>query len=376
MSRHDAAWPSLRAGLVATLPAWLLGHLVVLLVCWRISPHDVLGPLYSWDTHWYLAEADGMAHGGVVFTDQTGIGGLAHFFPLTSLATAALTVVTRLPTAFVLFAFCWAMAWLFGALVHLIALRETGDAATARRSAWLSQLAPGAYVLVLGYTEPLAGVLAAAYFLAVRRGRAPWAVLFGALAGVSRPTGVVLALPGAIEAIRRAHREGWRAGRVVEGVVQSLAPFLGLGGYLLYCQVHFGDWVLPYAQQVTSGNRGSVAQNPLTTVQTLIQYGHAYYAHDILVSSLICAALALAGLAACFFTLPISYTAWAAVMFWLSITSPWFTSEPRYLAALFPTLIGLAAVARRWWQWYPLLAVNAAMLVWVGWLALAWHQAA
>lgn len=375
MSGHAAAWRRLRAGLLATLPAWLFAHLVVLLVCWWISPGDVLGPLYSWDTHWYLAEADGMAHGTSVFTDQTGVGGLAHFFPLTSLATAALTIVTRLPTAFVLFAFCWATSLLFGAVVYLVADSETGDEAVARRSAWLSQLAPGAFVLVMGYTEPLAGVLAAGYFLAVRRGRVGWAVAFGLLAGVSRPTGVVLALFGAIEAIRRADRHDWRPRYLLGGLAQAAAPVLGLGAYLLYCQVHFGDWILPYAQQVTDGNRGSVARNPLSTFQFLFQGGYPF-GGQILTTSVICALIAFAGLIACLFKLPISYTAWSAAMFWLSITSPWFTSEPRYLAALFPLLIALAVVARRWWQWYPLLAVNVAMMAWVAWLALSWHQVA
>lgn len=375
MTRHAAARRRLRAGLLATLPAWLVAHLVVLLVCWRISPHDVLGPLYAWDTHWYLAEANGMAHGGSVFADQTGVGGLAHFFPLTSLAVAGLTSVTRLPTAFVLFAFCWAMSLLFGALVYLIAHTETGDERAARRAAWLSQLAPGAFVLVMGYTEPLAGVLAAGYVLAVRRGRPEWAVALGLLAGVSRPTGVVLALFGAIEAVRRAHRSDWRPASVLSGLAQTVAPPIGLGAYLLYCQVHFGDWILPYAQQVTGGNRGSVAQNPLNTFQYLSQGGYPF-GGQILLTSVICALIALAGLIACLFKLPISYTAWSAVMFWLSITSPWFTSEPRYLAALFPLLIALAVVARRWWQWYPLLAVNIAMMAWVAWLALSWHQVA
>lgn len=375
MTGRPGAGRRLRDGVLAALPGWLLAHLVVLLVCRAINPGDPLGPLYSWDTHWYLTEANGMAHGGPVFADQTGPGGLAHFFPLTSLATAGLTVVTRLPTAFVLFAFCWAMALLFGALVYLIALGEGGDAAAARRAAWLSQLAPGAFVLVMGYTEPLAGVLAAGYFLAVRRGRLEWAVGLGVLAGMSRPTGVVLVLPGAIEAIRQAHARGWRPAAVVEGAAQAIAPAFGLGLYLWYCQLHFGDWVLPYAQQVSSGNRGAVAQDPLSTLRFLWDSSYPY-AQQIVVTSVACAVLAFAGLIVCWRRLPVSYTAWSAVMFWLSITSPWFTSEPRYLAALFPPLIGLGLVARRWWQWYPLLGVNIALLVWVCRLALTWHQVA
>ena len=372
MSRLTGARAELYDGLRATLPAWLLAHVVVLTVAWQINHGNLFSPLYVWDTHWYLVEASGMAHGGSVFTDDTGVGGLAHFFPLTSLCVAALTIVTRLPVGFVLFVFCWAFAWLFGALVYMIAARETGDRVTASRAAWLSQLAPGAFALILGYTEPLAGVLAALYFLAIRRQRTGWAFAVGLLAGVSRPTGIVLALPGFIEAIRAAHKAGWTPRAIGAGLAQSAAPVLGLFGYLAYCQWHFGDWVLPYSQQVSSGNRGAVTQNPFETIQSLLDS----HSEGILITSLACAAIGIFALIACGGLLPASFTAWSAVMLVLGVTSPLFTSEPRYLAAIIPLLIALPDLMRSRWVWFPFLAVNLGLLCSVSWLALTWRQVA
>jgi len=362
-------------GLRATLPGWLLAHALALAVCWRIDAGAPLAPLSVWDTHWYLTEANGMAHGGAVFTD-TAPGGLAHFFPLTSLCVAGLMIVTRLPATFVLFAFCWACAWLFGALVHMIAVRETGDRLTARRAAWLSQLVPGAFALVMGYTEPLAGVLAALYFLAIRGGptprRAGWAFVVGLLAGVSRPTGIVLALPGFIEAVRAAHKAGWTPRSILAGLAQTASPVLGLLSYLVYCQLHFHDWVLPYAQQVASDNRGAVTQNPIATIQGLL----ASHSEEILVTSLACAAIAIVALVKCTSLLPASFTAWSAVMLVLGVTSPQFSSEPRYLAAIIPLLIALPALLRGRWAWYGFLVLDLGLLWWVCWLAFSWQQVA
>ena len=369
---HRAARSQLYDGLLATLPGWLLAHLVVLYICLRLDYSQPFQPLFAWDTHWYWVEANGMAHGGAVFTDSTGAGGLAHFFPLTSLCVALLTIVTRLPVSVALFAFCWLFALLFGAVVHVIAVRETGDRVVAARAAWLTQLAPGAFALVMGYTEPLAGVLAALYFLAVRARRPGWAFAAGLLAGVSRPTGIVLALPGLIEAVRGAHRAGWTPRSLGAAAAQTAAPALGLFGYLGYCQWHFHDWVLPYAQQVAGNNRGAVTQNPIDTIHIL----SGMHEPAVLFTSLVCAGLALGSLLACWRSLPVSYTAWSAVMFVLGVTSPWFTSEPRYLAAIFPLLIAAPAVLRSRWGWYPFLAVNLVFLYWVGYLALSWKQVA
>ena len=360
-------------GLRATLPAWLAAHLVVLYICVRVDPRQPLEQLYNWDTHWYLTQVDGMVHGGPVFTDPTtGPGGLAHFFPLTSLGAAGLALVTRLPADVALFAFCWALALVFGALVHVVAVRETGDETTAFRAACLSQLAPGAFVLVMGYTEPLAGVLAVLYFLAVRARRPGWAFAVGLLAGMSRPTGIVLALPGLIEAIRAARERGWAPRSLYAALAQTAAPFLGLFGYLGYCRLHFGDWVLPYSQQMTDGNRGAVTQNPIQTVQTLL----TLHEPAVLFTSLACAAISLVALYACWRRMPLSYTAWSAVMFVLGVTSPWFTSEPRYLAAIFPLLIALPLVLRGARAWYAFLVGDLVLLYWVGYLALSWQQVA
>ena len=372
MSKLTGSAAQLRDGLRATLPAWLFAHAFLLALCWVIDPHGVFSPLFAWDTHWYWVEANGMAQGGPVFTDSFGSGGLAHFFPLTSMFVAGLVIVTRLPVTFVLFGFCWAFAWLFGALVHMIAVRETGDRVTASRAAWLSQLAPGAFALQMGYTEPLADVLAALYFLAIRRRHAGWAFLIGLLAGVSRPTGIVLALAGFVEALRAAHRAGWTPRSIAAGLAQSASPVLGLLLYLGYCQVHFRDWVLPYSQQVASDNRGAVTQNPIATVQDLL----SSHAEDILISSAACALIAVVALFKSARLLPASFTAWSAVMLVLSVTSPQFSSEPRYLAAIIPLLIALPALLRNRWAWCGFMLVDLALLWWVSWLALSWKQVA
>ncbi len=364
--RGTIAW---RGALRAVLPAWLLAHAVVLTVCVSLDRADPLRPLFAWDTEWYLAEANAMTHGGSVFG---AAGGLAHFFPLTPLCVAGLAIPTRLPVAFVLIAFCWISALLFGVAVYVLAVRETGSETTARRAAALSQLAPGGFALVMGYTEPLADLLAVGYFLAVRRNRTVCALAVGLLAGASRPTGVLLALPGLIEALRAAHRAGWDARSIGGGIVRTAAPVLGLGTYLGYCQIRFHRWLLPYSQQTAAANRGAVAQNPLHTFLEVI----THHAFGILVTSLACAAISVAGVVACHRRLALSFTAWSAPMLVLGVTSPWFTSEPRYLAAIFPTLIALPMLLRGRRSWYTFLGADLCLLAWVCCLALGTHQVA
>lgn len=362
-------WPAwLREGIVATLPAWLAAHVIMIWVSWDLYPAHPLHGLYVWDTEWYWGIArDGYDAGGT----------LVHFFPLTSMAAAALAAVTRLPASIALFAFCWAASLAFGAAVHRLTVRETGDRDAAVRAAWLSQLAPGAFVLVMGYTEPLAGLLAVGYFLAVRapaagRGDRAWAAVpLGFLSGMARPTGVLLVIPGTVEAVRAAHASGWRRDVVVSGAARAAAPGAGLLTFLAFSRIRFGSWMLPFTEQVDVANRAAVMNNPYSTmlhVWTHDWRGHGHSAATMAVLLIVIFAALLVPVAR---RLPVSYLAWTLPMFVLSIGSQDFTSLPRYVGALFPALVGAALVARRPWQWALVLGGSCALFVWTAYFALA-----
>ena len=113
-----------------------------------------------WDTVWYRYIA---AHG------YNPGSSLIHFFPLTPISAGGLAWATRIPVTVALFGFCWVAALFFGAALYRLTYFETGDRDAARRASWLIQLTPGAYALAMGYTEPLAGLLAVGYFRAAPR---------------------------------------------------------------------------------------------------------------------------------------------------------------------------------------------------------------
>jgi hypothetical protein len=361
---------ALREGVVATFPAWLAAHIIVFWVSWDLYPDSPLHGLYVWDTVWYWR----IAQYGY---DYDATGGLIHFFPLTSVFAAVFAALARLPVSIALFAFCWTTALLFGALVHRLTVRETGDRQAAARAAWLSQLAPGAFVLVMGYTEPLAGVLAVAYFLAARapmagRPRAAWAAIaLGFLSGMARPTGVLLAIPGAVEGVRAARQAGWRRGVVARAVLTTLAPGAGLASFLAYSRLRYGSWMLPFTEQVSAANRAAVMNNPLFTLSRLWQYDWRGHGHAAATMSALLIVGFAALLLAVWWHLPVSYLAWALPSFVLGIGSQEFTSLPRYVGALFPALIAAALIARRPWQWAALLAGSCALFVWSAYFALA-----
>jgi hypothetical protein len=366
-------------GLRATLPAWIAARLLVCAVSWHIDPAHPLGALFKWDTQWYLGIAE---HG----YDRGGI--LIHFFPLTSLGAAGLAAVTRLPASVALFAFCWAMALLFGALVHRVVVRELGDRAAARRAAWLSQLAPGAYALVMGYTEPLAGVLAVGYFLAVRsvgagsgtesstessaesgtaerRARRFWFALgLGFFGGMARPVGLLLAIPGAVEGLRRARREGWRRKGVASAAAIAAAPVAGLVSFLAYSRVRYGSWLLPYTQQTSTRGRGAIMGNPISILHHVWVHNWRGHGHGAAVMACVLILGFAALLPIVWRRLPVSYAAWTVPSCVLAIGSKDFTSLPRYLGALFPCLIAAALITHHRWQWTAMLAANCGLLLW------------
>lgn len=368
----------------SALAAWVVARVVVITVQdlgQRATPyfaaqmpgrpviHHLFNQLFTWDTAWY----SGIAQSGYHGVASDGV----RFWPLLPLATRAVAA-TGMGSLTAVLAVCWAASLLFGMLMYRLALTVGDDEATARRAAWLSQLAPGAFVLVMGYTEALAGVCAAAYLIAIRqsalshRGNRParrdpgdqgsndedpgrgsnrgvwlWyvaGILAGLGSGLVRPTGPLLAAAGLIELVRR-----WRdpLAHVAARVLITIAPPLGTGIYLLWSHHVYGNYTLPYTIQKLEGLRGTYAGNPITSaLDSLNQTGNGAGAFTFV---LVVASIGLLG--ACVRRLPASYTAWAALSLLAAITAPHFSSFARYSTGILPLLLVAAMLAGDWRQW-------------------------
>jgi mannosyltransferase PIG-V len=181
----------------------------------------VFNAFAQWDAGWFLRIA---AHGYDVKQS-------ASFFPLYPLLTAALGFVVRSDlvagTLISLVA-----AGLAGVAVMRIA-RRLGGERVARDSVLFLALYPIAFVFTAVYSDGLFLALAAWAFLAALDGRTLTASVLGALAVLTRPTGVAL-LPALAMLL-------WPRRRDVLGPASLLLVPAALAGYCVYLHEHYGD---------------------------------------------------------------------------------------------------------------------------------------
>jgi len=343
MSRTARPWVgSLRVAVVPWVLARVLvvGALVltrrVLDVVPRGSRPVPLGQgLFAWDAAYYRVIAE---HG----YDAVPRAAL-RFFPLYPLSGRALGLVLLGHEAVALLVLANVAALGFGALLHRLALRETGDAGVARRAAWYAALFPAAAVLVLGYADALALVFAVACFLALREERFVVAGVLGLLAGCTRPLGVLLVVPAVVEVLRDrsgVDARGWLARAVAVG-----GPALGLVGYLAWVGATRHDPWLPFSVQQRASLRGHFV-DPATR---LVRAASDLAGGDRFGSGLhlVWALVFLALLVVVARRLPASYTAYAAVTLLVALSADNLDSLERYALGAFPLLIGLALVTAR-----------------------------
>ncbi|HEY6318353.1 MAG TPA: hypothetical protein VI462_10770 [Acidimicrobiia bacterium] len=344
--RRLGATTFVRRDLPAALTPWIVARLIVAaaLVVTRYGQNQVGARpepvalrqgLFAWDAAFYRSIATG------------GYGGLPHaalrFFPLVPLLTRALGFVLLNHEGVALVVVVNASALVFGALLHRLAMLETGDAALARRAAWFAAVFPPFAVLVLGYADATAMALAAGMLLALRTRRFELAIPLGVLAGVCRPVGVLLVAPALVEAAR-----GWRATAGRERVARAgavVSPILGLAAFLAYAGLAFGDAFAPLTVQDQARLRGHV-QSPITSVvngvRDLAHAGRFGPGLHILWAGVF--ALLLVVVAR---KLPASYTAYAAVALVLALSAQNLDSFERYCATTLPFLLAVAFITKR-----------------------------
>jgi hypothetical protein len=339
-------WKSFGCDLRVAVVPWLLARALVVAAL-ALSRHlfDQIGApprpvalgqgLFAWDGAFYRDLAE---HGY-----RTVGHGALRFFPLVPLLSRGLgwILLDRTPVALIIVANVSALV--FGALLHRLALRETGDAATARRAAWFGALFPAAFVLVMGYAEATAMMLGVVVFLGVRSNRFWWAALAGFLAGLCRPVGVLLVVPALVEAAR-----GWRGASTrsrVARAVSVIAPAAGALTYLAWVGAEFGDFWKPISLQNRATLRGGF-QDPITRTVDAVGdlVGGDRFGSGLHIVWAVLFAFLLIVLIRRF---PASYSLYGAATLLLGLSAHNLDSFERYCWSTFPFLLALAAVTDR-----------------------------
>ncbi len=293
--------------------------------------------LLGWDAGWYEQIA------------RVGYGPLGHqslrFFPLVPLLTHALAWLPGVSDGTALIVLANVAAFVATVLLFVLVRRETGQADVARRAIWFLSLAPAAFVLVMGYAEPVLLCLGIGCFLALRRGEArpnfALAGLLAAAAALTRPIGVLLVLAIAAELVRWWVRLDAGPRRV--GVAALAAPFVGVAAFLGWSDHVVGDPWAPLRVQLESGHHGGIS-DPLVTVwddaRGLLHHhvGTALHVPWVI--------LALVLLVVCWRRLPAGYTVFAAAVLATAAAGSNLDSFERYVLSAFPLVIAAALLVR------------------------------
>jgi hypothetical protein len=307
--------------------------------------------LFAWDAAFYRD----IAEGGYDAVPRSGV----RFFPLYPLVGRALGFVLAHHTEAALLIIANLSALLFGALLHRLALIETGDRRLAARAAWFAGVFPPAMALVMGYAEGLFLALAVGVFLALRRKAFLLAAVGGLLAGLTRPGGALLALPALIEGWRGWRAVDWRG--LVSRATAILAPLAGIAVYLAWVGHVYGDALLPMRLQSDPGRRGGF-RDP---VSRMIDAVGDLFGGDRFGSGLhvLWAVLFVGLLVVLIRRFPASYSAYAGASLLLLLSASNLDSFERYAMGTFPFLLALAAVTGGKEVERPAIALSAAGLV-------------
>ena len=350
-SARAALWPFVVSRAIV-LGALLLARFVVTEVRPRSGAAIVAAHagLLGWDANWYRR----IAALGYGRAGRTSV----RFFPLYPLLTRALSALPGISTDAALLVIANVSGFVAVALIHRLVVVETDDEEMASRAAWWLAMFPTAFVLSMGYADSLLLVTSLAMFLALRSRHFALAAIAGVLAGLSRPVGLLLALPAVIEAGRRLGEIPLRR-RWVRAAAVASAP-VGTACYLAWSKAHDGSFFLPLSAQVSSQNRGGLADPIVTVARDLRDLVHGEHLGTSLHAPW---ALFLVALVIVLFRRwPVSYGAYAALTLAITLTAPNLTSFERYALDCFPFALALTTLTKRPQVCWSAFAVSGALL--------------
>jgi hypothetical protein len=294
--------------------------------------HNFFTGGYRQDALWYLRIA---THGY-----RSGDGSAA-FFPLYPLLIRLFDLVPGLGPLGA--ATLVAQGGFLASLVLAYRLAELEfDEAVARTGVVLLACFPSAFFFLSPYTEGPFLALCLGSFYCARRGRWAAAGSLAALATLTRSVGLVLVGALAAEALQQ-----WREGRRPwAGLAAALGPPVGIGGYLGYWWLRFGDAAAPWQAQ---RNWQRVATFPLLTLYRAAVDAYRYDSYWLIDFAVVLTVILamLAGLR----VLRWSYLTYGFASLLLPLCDPFpsrpLMSMPRFCLLIFPAVWVVARGLRR-----------------------------
>jgi hypothetical protein len=241
---------------------------------------------------------------------------------------------------------------LFAAVVYCYRLAR-GELSTraSRRAITYLLTFPGSFYFSADYPESLYLLCAVAAFYYARHRKWGLAGLASALALLTRPQGLLLAVPLLIELVAWLRAEGMLGRRVLRGLWLGL-PLVSLAGYALYSHAKTGYW-LAFEASATQvwGHRATPPIYPLIRYLLAPDLGSATQ-YDLRSVNFAVTVVFLVVTVLAWQRLPPAYSIWLliCVLFPLTTNGHYFFSMVRYSAIAFPAFMALAAwtTGERW----------------------------
>jgi hypothetical protein len=326
-------------------------------------PHYLFDIWARWDSVWYLQIAE---------YGYSRADGSTAFFPLYPLLIAIFRPLFFwngvLAGMFISLACCLGAFYLFYLLVELDFRKEV-----ARRSVFYLAIFPTAFFFQTIYSESLFLLLTIGCLYAARRNEYVIAGVAGALATMTRSSGLLLLVPLGIMYLRGRgwgwRMESWDWRRVRWDAVGLLLVPLGLGAWMLYLGLRFGDpflytsaqgnWLREFTWPLAGLWRGAVeAWNGMVDILSIsdksfwpvVDRDPRLWATYNVMNFIFTVGLIGLGIAA-IKRLPVHYVAYIFAVLLLPLSTPStyvpLFSMPRFVITAFPVFILLAIWGER-----------------------------
>lgn len=297
----------------------------------------------AWDSGWYFD----IASRGYYYS-ATGQSSIA-FFPLYPMAMRALawpfgSSDAAIWSAGIVISLASFLAGLI--VLHRYTHRLFGDREIARRTVLYVSVFPFSFFLARVYPSGLFLLLTVLAVSAGSQSRWWQAGIWGGLAALTRPQGILIVVPLALMAMRGADR------RAIVTRLGALMPIpIAFAGYNLYISMLSGD---PFAWLSSEGRWGYTLGNPpweqlLRLIDRVTRYGvyDYFFISKLAPYHLIHGATALvlvAALPAVFVRLGVPLGAYVLVSLLVPLSGSALEGIGRYTAVLFPVFMLLATV--------------------------------